>query len=399
VDPRQQRIIWWHTYTGGWEEGLQAMVDQWNGDNLCEITIELRNMGESGDLRDRMAQAIASQHGPALIVGYQSDEAYYDSLGGLVDMTPYVDDAYWGLEESDIADFYPAFWTQPLHDGQRLGLPFNRALEVLYYNLTWAAELGFDQRPTTPDEFEQQACAAAQSNGDGTGGYVLRDNASAVAGWAFAFGGDFLDQTGAAYTFNTPALQGSLAMLKRLYTNGCAYFYTKGYPDPEFAARRALFTQGSSAGLYAYFKSLKKAKNEDQFAIIALPYTAGTPRMNGYGIDLIVPISSPEQQLAAWIFIKWITAPLSQAEWAKITGYLPVRASALNYLDDYLVENPQWAQAAALLPYAVTEPSLASYTDVRSEIKKTFTKIIQSKGDTLEDLLEKLTDKANSVGR
>ena len=47
------------------------------------------------------------------------------------------------------------------------------------------------------------ACAAAEANGDGTGGYILRDDASAVAAWTLAFGGDVLNEDGTGYVYNS----------------------------------------------------------------------------------------------------------------------------------------------------------------------------------------------------
>ena len=125
-------------------------------------------------------------------------------------------------------------------------------MEVLYYNLTWLEELGFAGPPTTPEEFEEMTCAAAEANGDGTGGYILRDDASAMASWTFAFGGDVLNEDNTGYVYNGQATVDAMTMLKRMLDNGCAYFFTEGYPNPEFAARRASFTQGSSSGLPFY---------------------------------------------------------------------------------------------------------------------------------------------------
>ena len=75
-------------------------------------------------------------------------------------------------------------------------------MEMMYYNQTWLEELGYDGPPTTPDEFKEMACAGAEANGDGTGGYILRDDASAVAAWAMAFGGSVLNEDGTGYAYD-----------------------------------------------------------------------------------------------------------------------------------------------------------------------------------------------------
>ena len=56
-------------------------------------------------------------------------------------------------------------------------------MEVVFYDQTWLEELGFEGAPSSPEEFKEMACAAADSKGDGTGGYIIRDDASAVAAW------------------------------------------------------------------------------------------------------------------------------------------------------------------------------------------------------------------------
>jgi multiple sugar transport system substrate-binding protein len=154
-----------------------------------------------------------------------------------------------------VADFYPAFLEQsvnPIFDNQRLGFPPNRSMEVFFYNQTWLEELGFAGPPTTPDEFKEMACAAAAAVGDGTGGYILRDDASAFAAWTFAFGGDVLTEDGKGYVFNSPATVEAMTFLKSMYDEGCAYFFTEGFPNPQFAARKGIFAQGSTSGIPFY---------------------------------------------------------------------------------------------------------------------------------------------------
>ncbi|PIZ25991.1 MAG: ABC transporter substrate-binding protein, partial [Chloroflexi bacterium CG_4_10_14_0_8_um_filter_57_5] len=46
--------------------------------------------------------------------------------------------------------------TQDPVNGQRLGAPAQRSARFLFYNQTWARELGFSAPPATADEFRQQ---------------------------------------------------------------------------------------------------------------------------------------------------------------------------------------------------------------------------------------------------
>ena len=403
VDPSGQTIVWWHNHSGSREENLLPLVDQFNQANACGIVIEAQNQGSYNDIRDKVNASAASGELPAaLVVGYQNDQAFYQLNSSLTDLNDYVADDTWGLGEAQ-ADFYPSFFDQSIHTafgGQRLGFPPNRSMEVLYYNQTWLEELGYDGPPTTPDEFKEMACTAAEANGDGTGGFILREDASAVAAWTFAFGGDILTEDGAHYVYNGPATIEAMTFLKGMADEGCGFLFTEGFPNPEFAARRAIFTMGSSSGIPFYAGDIatvaeEKGTDPDEWGVTAIPHTTAEPVQNIYGGDIMITATTPEQQLAAWVFIKWFTTPEVQAQWDQISGYFPTRQGTNEFLTDYFTENPQWAQAVDLLPYAYYEPQLISYQSARDGAEEAFNAIIQ--GADIQATLDELTETANET--
>lgn len=405
IDPSGETVVWWHNHSGVREERLQVIVDEFNSTNECGIVVDAQSQGGYGDIRDKVNAGIAAGEVPAaLIVGYQNDQAFYQLNGALVDFDTFINDPTWGLTEEEIADFYPAFLEQGVHasfDGQRLGFPPNRSEEMLYYNQTLLEELGFDGPPATPEEFREMACAAAEAQGDGTGGYVLRADASATAAWTYAFGGDILSEDGTSYVLNGPATVEALTFLQELYDDGCAYFFTEGYPETELAARNAVFTQGSSSGIPFYEQAIttiaeEEGRDPDVWGVTAIPHTTPDPVQNVYGGDVMIPVTTPEQELAAWIFVKWFTTPESQAEWVAASGYFPTRASTP--LDDYIattVGGTQWAQALALLPYGTYEPQLISYEQVRNRLEQDFNAIIQ--GADVQETLDAANEFGNDI--
>ncbi len=406
VDPRGQSIVWWHNHSGSREEGLVELIAEFNETNECGITMEAQNQGSYNDIRDKVNASTAAGEAPAaLVVGYQNDQAFYQLNEGLADLETFLNDPTWGLTAEEQADFYASFFNQSIHpvfDNQRLGFPPNRSMEVMFYNQTWLEELGFSGPPTTPEEFQEMSCAAAAANGDGTGGFILRDDASAVAAWTYAFGGDVLSEDGLGYVYNSEATVAAMTFLKGLYDEGCAYFFTEGFPNPEFAARRAIFAMGSSSGIPFYAGDVATFAEEngttpDAWGVTAVPYTTAEPVQNIYGGDIMITNTTPEQQLAAWEFIKWFTSPEIMARWDVISGYFPTRASAADFLTDYLTENPQWAQAVELLPYSYYEPQLISYTGVRDAAQAAFNEIMQGDGSDIQDILDNLTEEANAL--
>ena len=407
VDPRGQTVVWWHNHSGSREEKLKVLIDEFNTTNECGITVDAQNQGGYDEIRDKMNASIAAGEAPAaLIVGYQNDQAFYQLNAALADLTPFVEDATWGLSAEEVADFYPIFLEQSVHpafDNQRLGFPPNRSMEVLYYNQTWLEELGFSAAPATPDEFKEMACAAAAANGDGTGGYILRDDASAVASWTYAFGGDILAEDGLSYTLNSPATVEALTFLKGMLDEGCAYFFTEGFPNTEFANRRAIFAQGSTSGIPFYEGDITTVATEqnrdpDVWGVAAIPHTTPDPVQNIYGGDVMIPVTTPEQELAAWVFVKWFTTPEIQAKWDEISGYFPTRAATSEFLANYIETSTggkQWGQGVALLPYSAYEPQLISYDQVRRATTEAFNAIMQ--GAYAQATLDALTEQANQI--
>lgn len=402
VDPTGQTVVWWHQHSGSREEKLMALIAEFNASNEYGITIDAQNQGGYDEIRDKVNSSIAAGELPAaLLVGYQNDQSFYQLNDILVDLNTLINDPTWGLSAEELADFYPAFLEQsvnPLFDNQRLGFPPNRSMEVLFYNQTWLEELGFSGPPTTPDEFKEMACAAAAANGDGTGGYILRDDASAIAAWTFAFGGDVLTEDGKGYVYNGPATVEAMTFLKGMYDEGCAYFFTEGYPNPQFAARKGIFAQGSTSGIPFYAGDIAKVAEEagkapDMWGVAAIPHTTAEPVQNIYGGDVMIAKTTPEQELAAWIFIKWFTSPEIQARWDEISGYFPTRKSTADFFSDALKENVQWQQGVALLPYSAYEPQLISYTAVRDAATAAFNEIMQ--GADIQTTLDNLTTFAN----
>jgi multiple sugar transport system substrate-binding protein/sn-glycerol 3-phosphate transport system substrate-binding protein len=404
VDPNGQTVVWWHNHSGSREEGLMGLVEEFNASNEWGITIDAQNQGSYNDIRDKVNASIAAGEVPAaLVVGYQNDQSFYQINDTLVDFDVLINDATYGLSEEEMADFYPSFLevsVNPLFGNQRLGFPPNRSMEVLFYNQTWLEELGFSGPPTTPEEFKEIACAAAAEKGDGTGGYILREDASALAAWTMAFGGNVLTEDGTGYVYNGQATVDAMTFLKEMYDEGCAYLFTEGFPNPQFAARNAIFTQGSSSGIPFYQGDVETAATEqgrdpDVWGVAAIPHTTDEPVQNVYGGDIMIVKTTPEQELAAWLFVKWFTSPEVQAQWSEISGYFPTRVSASDYLSDYLAERPQYAQAVELLPYGAYEPQFVSYQAVRDQAEQAFNEMMQ--GADIQTTLDNLTTFANDL--
>ena len=398
VDPSGQTITFWHVWGSGTTgEGLTALVDEFNATNEWGITVEALDQGRHSDNEDAMNAAVQSGDLPNLTVAYTNALDTWYQVGVMADMNDFVYDEYWGLSDEEIADFYEGVWVNGINAaGARVGFPHGQSLNVLFYNHTWAQELGFANPPTTKAEFKEQACAATAANAadddpdnDGMGGLVLNTGASNVATWAFAFGGDFYDEAGTGYDFTQPAVQEVAEFWKELWDEGCA-FATESYPNPEFATRKALFTASSTAG-YTYQVGAFEAEGAtaDTWGFIAFP-GVGEGAVDAYAQNSAIVLSNPEQELASWLFLRWFTSPETMAKWVAVSAYHPTRASTVDLLDDYIAANPLWAEGIALMPLGVGEPGWSSYGSVRRDVGDTFSAILQGDVADIPGLLEEL---------
>ncbi len=403
VDPTGQTVTFWHNHTGDREDGLGEIIDGFNTTNPWDITVIPSYQGSYDDIYVKMLAVLNTEAAPDLVVAYQNQAATYQLSDALVDMTPLVEGAAWGLTQAEIDDFFPGFWDQDissLFGGARLGFPPNRSMEVLYYNLDWIKELGFTAPPATPAEFRAMACAAVThpfSGGSGgeSLGYMLSMDASRFASWTFAFGGDIYNPLTNQYTYNSQAAVDAMTFLQALFADGCAAFVTELYEDQtDFAAGDLLFSIGSSSAISVY-RSAVEAGAQFDWNVGAIGHTTPDPVMNIYGASISMPRHTPESELAAWLFLKYFTSPDVQVQWVYVSSYFPVRQSTAEALDAYFAFEPQYATAFELLPYAKAEPNTPYYDSVRSWVVEAMMDIMN--GADVALTLNALNNDANTT--
>lgn len=91
-----------------------------------------------------------------------------------------------------------------------------------------------------------------------------------------------------------------------LISEGCASQVTENYGDQtDFGNGSLLFAVGSSSGL-PYYGSAVDAGAQFEWSVGAIPHTTPDPVMNVYGASVSIPKTTPERELAAWLFIKYL---------------------------------------------------------------------------------------------
>ena len=126
-----------------------------------------------------------------------------------------------------------------------------------------------------------------------------------------------------------------------------------------FAAGQILFTFGSSSGLPFYADAVSKA-GKFKWDIAMLP-NDGKPAVNLYGASVSVYKTTPEQELAAWLVIKFLGEKAQTTRWAVQTGYLPVRQSAKDDVIKAFKADKTWG------PVADSYAKMFDWTAVRDD--------------------------------
>ena len=406
-----KEIVWWHQHTGAEREAaIEKIISDFNATNKYGITVIAEYAGGYGDIFNKMLPILNTPDVPDVVVGYQNQVATYQLADAMFDMNELMDHPVYGLSKEEQEDFFPGFFAQDvlsLYDNQRLGLAPNRSMEVLYYNMDWLKELGYDAPPATPAEFKEMACAAAATPFSGATegaasptGYQLSIDTSRFASWTFAFGGDIFDYTANQFTLNSDAAVEAWTFIQGLFADGCARLVTEAYGDQtDFGNGTLLFTVGSSSGLPYYGNAVEADGTPFEWSVAAIPHTTPDPVMNIYGASVSIPKSTPERELAAWEFIKYYTSAPVNALWAKASGYFPVKASIADEVAAEFAGNKEaYATAISLLPYGVFEPPVPGYDFVRDNvIEVVMTSIVDDVTADVKALLDEANINANTI--
>jgi multiple sugar transport system substrate-binding protein len=411
VDPSGQTVVFWYRVTGSREEALQSMIADFNASNEWGITVEGITQGGYGELADKMLGTVGTDDAPNVIIAYQNNMLDYHTLDGLAVMNDLVDSPTWGLSEDDLADFFPAFLSQdvfPNFGNVRLGMPPQRSMAVMFANTDWLEELyangniSFEGMPVTPEQFTEAACAASENPFSGaTGdvelnaGYGFRFDASQLASWVFTFGGDLYDYENNVYTFDSEEAIASMQFLADLFANGCAQDFV-GYDDQASFGQGVVLLAGSSTSGLGYWEGAVADGYAGNWTVGAYPYAGETPAMNVYGASVSIGAGEPEEVLASWLFIKFLTSTEASATWTEASGYFPVRNSSADLLGDYFDANPAIATAFELLPYGMVEPPVPGYDSVRRLMADEYLiRIVE--GEDVVTVMTELNDEANEV--
>jgi len=403
VDPadlRGMRIRLWHPWTGDLAEALNRLESEFNGTNPWGIWVDVVGIANQGDVFEAVQTALDTPQQPDVVVAYPEQAQAWNSEGSVIlDLSDLIADPDWGIASQDVVDFPAVFWDQDWVEEKRLGVPALRSARVLFYNQTWAEELGFTRAPRTPQEFEEQACTAARANrddpvweNDGTGGWILDYDALTISAWILGQGGEIQPDRDGAYSFDAPADEQTFRYLRGLFDDGCAWHPRLSDAYGYFATRYALFFSGSLEDIPGLTHSMEGAGSQDQWTAIPYPAVRGDQQLLVAGPSFQVLESQPDRELAAWLFVRFLTTPESQESLAQAGSVLPVRQAAIDRLEEDRGRQDAWQAVFSALDEAQGVPNAASWRVVRLVLEDAHRQLYQATTlpEDIPDILDQM---------
>ncbi|KPL83830.1 hypothetical protein SE15_00875 [Thermanaerothrix daxensis] len=390
----------WYPWVGTLDEVMGRLAEQFTRDNPWGIRVHVRSAGSSMVLADWVESGQPDGETPHGVVAPPATLLTWHLRDGRMrPLNDWLNDGELGLSEARRAEIPLVFWQSDQVDGWQIGLPAQRSATVLVYNLTWAAELGFHAPPQTPEEWREQACAAAAANrrdadrtNDGTGGWLVNTDPLAALTWMRAFGlRHEWDASTERLRFNQPAALAAWTFLRDLVDSGCAWVGRDPSPYAYFAQRRALFYSGEVLDLAFQQQVMRRQESVDVWTVRPYP-GQDKPLVMISGLSYGILRTTPQTELATWLFIRWLMEPAQQAALVRAGGGYPMGPSTAALLEDYRASLPVWNEALGLIPIAQIPPNTPAWRQAQWVLQDAFAQALQgtTPRESLPAILEEL---------
>jgi multiple sugar transport system substrate-binding protein len=391
-------ITFWHGMSGVLNPAIDALTADFNKLNPG-IMVNAQYQGSyattGSPYRQKLIAAVAAGNPPTLAQVFPS---YTDQLiraHALVPMETFIKGGPDGLSEGELNDIVPALRQANTFNGVLWTMPFNKSLNLLFFN----ADLLKEHRLTVPQTWDDLRVAAKVLTREEGGrvtryGFVVRPTPDYFFVMLLTNGGELL-QSDKEVAFNSPAGVEALQFLVDLINKDKVAYLLPGFPDADLGAGRVAMYFATNPAL-AFAKEAVAGKFSVGMAL--LPYRKARATLLT-GTDLaIFAKATPAQQAAAWKYVKFLTSPVGTARWSVRTFYMPVRRSALTstLMQVALRQDPDLRAGIDSVLLAKTEPGMAEWEEIRTIVGDAVEAALYGKV-TPKDALDSAAAKANQL--
>jgi sn-glycerol 3-phosphate transport system substrate-binding protein len=339
-------ITFWHGLNADNETAMQQLTDAYNA-SQDRVVVRAQNQGGYLETIDKYFQSGTGDR-PALVMFPDFTAQRAIDSDAMIPMQACTEGSAFdvsALQRAALAAYSQA--------GVQWGMPFNVSNPVLYYNKNMfeAAGLDPDQPPRSLEElraYSQQlvdsgaaAYGIALESGSGSGGGWYLEQWFANMGELYADNGNGRLAPATKVLYDGAAGVELLTYVQDLVDDGLAYYVGDNaggadqvlkLADSEEPAAMAIATSAFLGTVLATLSGgLVPGLGPEDVGVGPLPGPAGTPTALVGGAALYITDGKGDAEAAAaWDFVQYLVTPEVQSTFATLTGYVPVRADALD---------------------------------------------------------------------
>lgn len=389
-------IEFWHALTGGNEEALTSIVNNFNSENE-DVNVKLVYQGHYKELFQKLDGAAQADQLPELTMIFPNRMTAYIMNGFAEDLTNYINNPEIGFTKEDIADI-PSVFMKGIWDGKTYTLPCNKSAYELFYNEDMLAEKDIEI-PTTWEKLRDASKKlTVDTDNDGVNDIVgLAINRSAgidFSFWVEQAGGHLLSEDESTLLFNSDAGIEAFNFVSGMANDGILKIVNEDkYAYAPFARKEAAMIITSTSKVPALQDAI--GDSDLKWNAAELP-SHKNKAVLFTGTDMAMfNTHTDEEKLAAWKFMKYFMSKEQTVKWGMNSGYLPLRYSALDSeaFKEFMKENPSKAVAVKSFEYGFRDPKVLNGYSIHSNMQKALEEVLQGV-KTSKEALDDAKDQA-----
>lgn len=351
-------VKFWHAMGKVNQEIIQDIIDSFEK-LYPNIHVTQTSLGDYTTLRDTITSGIPADELPTIAQTYPDHVALYLKGKAVSELNSYLactktvqladgtTDKI-GLTKAEQDEYISGFWAEgTIYDsiGTMYSIPFNKSTEVLYYNKTlfdkykWQEPKTWEDVVAISEAFKATPeCAALEKEGKKCAGFSYDSEANLFITLTQQWGGEYTkfgSNGKGEYAFNNAKSKAAIKFFSDNFEKGLlattTYFGTN-YSSDAFKAGQIVMTLGSSAG------ASYNVPSDGSFEVGVTTYPqhdASNSQVIQQGTNVtLFKCSDPQEELAGWLFMKYLTNYESAYKWCTGTSYFPIRKDVLNS-DEY----------------------------------------------------------------
>ncbi|MFK5582901.1 MULTISPECIES: ABC transporter substrate-binding protein [unclassified Serinicoccus] len=375
VEPAEE-IVFWSNHPGASVEQEEALIEAFTEETGISVTLE-----NSGATYEETSQAFQTSQGtdatPDVVV--LSDATWFPNY--LNDSLLSVD-AVLEAAEVDTSGYVEALYEDYNYEDAHYGVPYARSTPLFYYNADHYEEAGIDAPPETWEEVAEVSEQLMEAE-VASSAFSFPPQDEYPAWWMqnliWGYGGSWSED----WDFSPVASEQTVEAIQFAQdaTNDWASV-SSGDPADDFGSgvtSQIVQSTGSLGGI------LDIAEFEVGVAFLpGGPEAEGETPTGGAGLMLSAD-SEPEEQLAAAMFIGFMTNAENTATFSAATGYMPVQQDV--DMSEVYAETPQFEVAVEQLERARSQDNARVFLPGGDlELSQALQSILTSDVDVAEEL-------------